>query len=325
MVEDRESEVSARPPHLDPPLSRETASAAIHACFPDVCAKGVVHLGSGWDFDAFLTTDGWVFRFPRRAECVGTLDTERRLHGVLAAALPPSVVVPNVELAGQPTDAFPYRFAGYRFIRGVAADAVAPSLLSVTARSIGKALGAIHGVPDSRARAAGVREMPADDPGRQRWLDERITAAVSLRGIDSVVDSALNWLQQNVRRQPAAFPGPLRLTHDDLSPEHLLVDPETGELAGILDWSDAVLGDPARDFAPLASWYGWSFVDDVLRGYPHRVDHGFRERVQFMARVLSMLWLAEAREWTPDAGGDIARHVRWVHHVFADGSAPAAD
>jgi aminoglycoside phosphotransferase (APT) family kinase protein len=293
--------------------------------FPTVRSEGLTHLDSGWDFDAFLTTDGWVFRFPRRAECASTLDTERRLHDVLAAALPPSVAVPNVELAGQPSATFPYRFAGYRFIPGVAADAVAPSLLSVTAQSIGRALGAIHGVPESHARAAGVPEMPADDPGRQRWLDDRITAAASLRGIDSVVDRALNWLHDHGRRRPAASPGPLRLTHDDLSPEHLLVDPETGELVGILDWSDALLGDPARDFAPLVGWHGWSFVDEVLRNYPHRVDHGFRERLRFMARVLSMLWLAETREWTPDATDDIARHIRWVHNVFADVSASAAD
>ena len=323
MVEDRESEVSSLPPHLDPPLSPETASAAIHACFPSVRTDGLTHLGSGWDFDAFLTGDGWVFRFPRRAECAVTLDTEQRLHDIVAAVLPPSVAIPNVELAGQPTATFPNRYAGHRFIPRVPADMVAPSILQVTARSIGNALGAIHGVPESQARAAGIREAPANDPERQRWLDDRITASGSLRGMDSVLDDAVSWLRDNIHRQPTAFPGPPRLTHDDLAPEHLLVDPETGDLVGILDWSDAVLGDPARDFAPLVGWHGWWFLEAALRSYLHRVDHGFRERLRFMARALSAVWLAEALEWTPDAVDDIARHVRWVHNVFADTSAPA--
>jgi aminoglycoside phosphotransferase (APT) family kinase protein len=299
---------------------------AIQTCFSGVRTEGLTHLGSGWDFDVFVTTDGWVFRFPRRAECAVTLDAERRLHDLVTRVLPPAVAVPDVELEGHPSEAFPLRFVGYRFIRGVAADTVAPRLLADTARSVGKALGAIHGVPEADARTAGIREMPVDDPGRHRWLDQRITAAASLRGIDSVVDRALDWLRENVRRQPAAFPGPLlRLTHDDLSPEHLLVDPETGELVGILDWSDAVLGDPARDFAPLACWYGWSFADEVLRNYPGEIDRGLRERLRFKARALSVLWLAEAREWTPDAVDDIARHVRWVHNVFTDGTAPATE
>lgn len=64
-------------------------------------------------------------------------------------------------------------------------------------------------------------------------------------------------------------------------------------------------------------------LDEALRSYPHQVDHGFRERIRFLARALSVLWLAEAREWTPDAVDDIARHVRWVHNVFADMSTPA--
>lgn len=305
------------PPHLDPPLSEAIASAAIHACFPNVRTDGLTHLGSGWDFDAFLTTDGWVFRFPRRAECADTLEMEQRLQDVIGAALAPSVAVPNFELAGKPSAAFPYRFSGYRFIPGVPADAVAPGLVSVSARSIGKALGAIHGVAEAAARAAGVGETPMDDPGRQRWLDHPLVAKGSIRGIDPVVDGAVAWVRDNARRQPAAFPGPLRLIHDDLAPEHLLVDPETGKLVGILDWSDAVLGDPARDFTPLVAWHGWLFADEVLRSYPHRVDEGLRERVAFLARMVSVLWLAEACEWTPDAADDIARHVCWVHNAFA--------
>ena len=310
--------MSSLPPHLDPPLSRAIAGAAIHACFPNVRTDGLTHLGSGWDFDAFLTTDGWVFRFPRRAECADTLEMEQRLHDVVASALPEYVAVPNVELDGQPSAAFPYRFAGYRFIPGVPADAVATSLLPVTARAIGKALGAIHGVAESEARAAGVREMPADEPMRERWRDHPLAAKVSLRGIDLVVDRAVVWVRDNDRQEPAAFPGPLRLIHDDLAPEHVLVDPETGNLVGILDWSDALLGDPARDFTPLVAGHGWSFFHDVLRSYPHPIDKGFLERVRFMARTISVVWLAEACEWTPDAADDIARHVRWVHNAFAN-------
>jgi len=316
--------LSSSLPHLDPPLALTTASLAIRACFPSVRTEGLTHLGSGWDFDAFLTTDGWVFRFPRRPECVATLDTERRLLDLVAPVLPPSVAVPTMELDGQPGHEFPYRFTGYRFIRGVAADTVALSILPVTARSIGKALGAIHGVPESDARAAGIRAMDVDDPGRQRWLDDRIAGAAALRRIDAVVDGAADWVRDNARRPPAAFPGPLRLTHDDLSPEHLLVDPVTGDLVGILDWSDAILGDPARDFAPLVAWHGWAFADEVLRNYPRQLDPGFRERLRFIARVLSVLWLAEACEWTPEAASDVARHVRWVHNVFADERVPAA-
>jgi aminoglycoside phosphotransferase (APT) family kinase protein len=44
------------------------------------------------------------------------------------------------------------------------------------------------------------------------------------------------------------------LLHSDLGPEHLLV--RDGRLAGVIDWGDARLGDPALDYAWLVN--GWS-------------------------------------------------------------------
>src|SRR5262249_52882689 len=54
------------------------------------------------------------------------------------------------------------------------------------------------------------------------------------------------------------------LVHADLGPEHLLV--ESGRLAGVIDWGDARIGDPALDYAwllhgPFSDWD----VDPELR------------------------------------------------------------
>ncbi|MGH7576372.1 MAG: phosphotransferase, partial [Longimicrobiales bacterium] len=88
----------------------------------------------------------------------------------------------------------------------------------------------------------------------------------------------------------------VRFIHHDLGPEHLILDPDTGRLVGILDWTDAILGDPARDFVFLVTWRGWSLVEQVLNSYPLAVDATFRDRLRRSARVLSVLWLAEAYE-----------------------------
>ena len=300
----------------NPTLAPEAAAALIRASFPAVATEGLRHLGSGWEFDAFLTADGWVFRFPRGVDYEDRLDAERRLHALLTVALPPRVAVPRVELVGRPSAAFPFRFAGHRFLPGTPADAVAAHLLPVTARTIGEAFGALHAVPGAAARAAGLGVMDPDEPGRRQWLEGGLAAATALRGMDAVVDRALDWLGQQ-SLPPGAFPGPFRLIHNDLSAEHLLVDPETGVLIGILDWTDAILDDPAREFAPLVASCGWAFAEEVLRSYPARVDQAFRERVSFMARLLSVIWLATASEHA----ADVEKHVRWVRSAF-DASAP---
>jgi aminoglycoside phosphotransferase (APT) family kinase protein len=106
---------------------------------------------------------------------------------------------------------------------------------------------------------------------------------------------------------------PRRFIHHDLWPEHLVVDPATGQLVGILDWTDTLLGDAAGDFVTLAAFGGWGFLEQVLENYPHEVDEGFRQRLRFMAQFLSVMWLGEAQR----LGRDIERHIAWVRNAFA--------
>jgi aminoglycoside phosphotransferase (APT) family kinase protein len=307
--------MNSRPWETDRALTLETARTVIGTCFPAVDSDGLRHIGSGWEFDAFLTRDDWVFRFPRRAHYADLFEPEKPVHRLLAGALPSSIAIPRVELMGHPTAEFPYRFAGHRFIPGVAVDAVDPGLMPTVAREIGAALGAVHAIPEQASRAAGVVEMDADDDGRKAWLERGLRLASELRGLDPVVDDALGWAS-GLSLPPGRQEEPLRFIHHDLSPEHLIIDPRTGRLAGIIDWTDAILGDPARDFVGLVTSQGWGFAEEILRSYPHPIDRAFRERLGFMARLLSLIWLAEASE----QGTDVARLTRWVHNAFATGS-----
>jgi aminoglycoside phosphotransferase (APT) family kinase protein len=83
-------------------------------------------------------------------------------------------------------------------------------------------------------------------------------------------------------------------------------------VVGILDWTAAILGDPARDFVTAATVGGWGFVDRILEHYTGAVDPGFRQRLRYMARLLAVMWLGEARL----NGGDTEKHIAWVEHAF---------
>jgi len=194
----------------DPQTGIAVAAAAIAASFPSISTARLTHLGSGWDFDAFLTADGWVFRFPLRADCVTTLDTERRVHALLTDLLPASVAVPRVELVAEPNAVFPLRFDGHRYLPGVHADAIPANLLPATARSIGEALGAIHTVPEAAARAAGVRPFDETSTGWLEWLEQRIASVTEVRGMNPGVDDAIDW----VRSQSAVDASPVTTRTD---------------------------------------------------------------------------------------------------------------
>jgi len=88
---------------------------------------------------------------------------------------------------------------------------------------------------------------------------------------------------------------------------------------GLLDWTDVAVGDPALDLVVPALWQGWRFLDDVLGHYRVPVDDGFGDRLRFVARVLSLVWLSESREQATD----VPKHVRWVRHAFTESAGAA--
>lgn len=71
------------------------------------------------------------------------------------------------------------------------------------------------------------------------------------------------------------------LVHADLGPEHLRC--RRGSLVGVIDWGDAVVGDPALDFSWLL--HGHLRGDEVIAAYTGPVDDGFRDRVRFYRRL----------------------------------------
>jgi aminoglycoside phosphotransferase (APT) family kinase protein len=152
--------------------------------------------------------------------------------------------------------------------------------------------------------------MSVDEAAEIAWFERGLNVSAQMRGLDSIVDEALKWISE-LSPPFDRFEGPLRFTHNDLSPDHVIVDAKTGKLAGIIDWSDATLGDPARDFVFLVTWRGWPFAEEILRAYPHSLDRGFRDRLRFVSRLLSVMWLAEAYE----RHGDVTKHIAWVRNA----------
>ncbi len=296
---------------LDPLVSLPEASTAIMAQFPEVNVGALRYLASGWQYDAFLTSDGWLFRFPRHAWCSDLFDFERRVHQLVTPALAPTVAVPKVELMGGPSDVFRYRFAGHRFIPGIPADAVEASLEGKLGREIGRALKLLHSIPESEARSAGITEPDLEEEGRRQWLECGLDRARGLRGLDPVIEPALSWIDKRSLPLPR-YEGPLRFIHHDLSPEHSSPTRRRERLAGILDWTDAALGDPARDFVTLVTSRGWGFAAEVVRSYSLPTGSGFSERLQFLARLLSVIWLGEAHH----TGAGVPKHMAWVRNAF---------
>ncbi|WP_328751292.1 aminoglycoside phosphotransferase family protein [Streptomyces sp. NBC_00285] len=104
-------------------------------------------------------------------------------------------------------------------------------------------------VPVRQAEALGV---PRVAPRSLEALRREAGRAVErLRAADEFDPARLQQLTSAAAVQLAAQPGGAVLVHHALTGEHLVVGAD-GRVRGVLDWTAAVVGDPAEDIAGLA-------------------------------------------------------------------------
>lgn len=111
---------------------------------------------------------------------------------------------------------------------------------------------------------------------------------------------------------PAPFAGAV-FCHNDLGAEHLLVDPDSGEITGVIDWSDAALADPARDVARILRDFGPRMFETVLAHDAAAWDPAARERAIFYARCALLEDLAYGLHGGARRYADAAlAHLSWT-------------
>lgn len=277
--------------HADRPLDAARVRAAVAAQWPALRRARLERLGSGWDQDAWAVGPHRVALFPRRR---GEIPRQHRAAAVLHRAGPAlrraRLGAPRLLGTGRPCAAFPYPFLLVTRVPGRPAPQVAPAKVGVPglADDLARALRALHatvpplGVVSERGPVADFAAAVAAAAPR---LAAELPAAVRR--------AAAPWLDGRAELPPPREGAPV-LVHDDLGPEHLMLDPHSGRLLGIVDFGDAGAGDPAGDMAAVGAFFGWDFAAAVRARYGLACDEGFAERCVALARGLSLLWVAEA-------------------------------
>ncbi len=153
----------------------------------------------------------------------------------------------------------------------------------------------------------------AAEPLGERWkeLAEVAPAARALLG------PQLRELAEPYLSGLVAVPesvGTLRFIHHDICPDHLIVDPATGRLAGLIDFTDALVGDPVLDFVGLIGVGGYDFIERVVAAYDLGLGEAFWEKLRWLARMLTLLWLGEAA--SVDPAWALSTGLTWVARAF---------
>ena len=257
---DTASEMNAgqHPAEPEDPSDPVSLLDRVQKAFPALVIRSSWLDRSGGDHLVVVVNDEHAFRFPREGVHNLGLEIEvlRHLRPRTQVAIPE---YEHVDPAG--------RFAGYRFIKGEALTRAKFALIDESAitevlHSTAAFLSVLHDLPQ------------ADVAWPDTWPKAWTTAQYADRGL-------FERMPLIVRHAPhlagplEAFYGAYRhdradrlaIIHGDLVCEHILIDRARSALAGIIDFGDVALGDPAQDLLGF-----WSYGPDAAARVVARYD-----------------------------------------------------
>ncbi|HVK76644.1 MAG TPA: macrolide 2'-phosphotransferase [Kofleriaceae bacterium] len=219
----------------------------------------------------------WIVRTPRRPDVVVAAAREARVLALVAPRLP--VAVPDWRVHTDDVIAYP-RLPGTPAVTIDAAGGPTWNLIDPAAPSdafldgFAAAVAALAAIPTADAAQAGVPVHTIADT-RAAFARAADATRAALAPSDATWARWQRWLADD-----ASWPTHAALVHGDLHPGHLLLD-DGGRLTGVLDWTEAHIGDPSIDLAMFVGCFGRPALERLLprlvaRGlptWPRLVDH----------------------------------------------------
>lgn len=242
----------------------ERVRAVVAAHLPGYRVESVTRLGAGLDNVAYEVNGDLIVRFGTGVDA----DREARLLTAVGNLSPLPVPVPRFTDAG--CLAYP-KLPGVPLLDAAGVDGVP------VAAALGGLLAALHAAPVERMG----KLVAADDLPMDEWRRE---ARETYASVSAHVPSAYRRrIESFLETSPPDDPDALAFSHNDLGIEHVLVDPPTGTVTGVIDWSDAAIVDPAFDFGLVHRDLGPAALEAALAAYGTAPD-GLRARAVFYAR-----------------------------------------
>ena len=237
--------------------------------FPTLALDPFAPIGDGWDCFTYLAHDEWVVQIPRTEATVATLRRQIALLPELAREVSAAIPVP-VHVSIDPT------VMVYRALEGRSLLEIELSPNAILPERLGRFLYDLHTVP---LEFVGLRGEGGEGWRREyREVLDGFRARVFPLLRDDEREHAGAMFDRFVG-EDANFRFPAALVHNDLGPAHILATP-TGDLAGVIDWGDAALGDPAMDLAWVLH-HAPAIGDRALAAYGGPPDATFVERARF--------------------------------------------
>jgi hypothetical protein len=240
--------------------------AFIQERWPELDIDTFVSLEGGWDCFTYLMNGEWIFQFPRLPDAGDRLRKQIAVLPEVAREVSSAVPLP-VYATTDPV------CIGYRRIVGRPMSA---KIDGIWPERLGRFLYDLHLTPPE---FVGMRTISAETVRAGLRVEVETLGAHVLPSLDADERTSAERTISTFLDDDDNFLFAPCLTHGDIGPEHVLVT-DAGDLAGVIDWGDMEVGDPAFDLA----WtlHAWPEVGArVLGAYGGPPDDRFLVRTRF--------------------------------------------
>ena len=256
-------------------------SRVLCEAFPNLCIKKLDPLGSGYNCDAFLVNDQYVFKFPKSEKANESLKNEVLALDYLNNKLP--LPIPQIEFSSENNEIFPYNIIGYKQIRGRILTAKMYQSFTENekdslAKNIAEFLRTLHAVDIPEE----LKDLEDDFIEGLRIDYEDIHSLVydtlsvqAKKFTDDYYQNALNNDDYKAVRTA--------LIHNDLSCNHIVID-DNNNAAGIIDFGDIAITDVDLEFVYLfedsEEEIGSDLGKRVLKYYRHENEERLMKKIK---------------------------------------------
>ncbi|MDD5071880.1 MAG: phosphotransferase [Patescibacteria group bacterium] len=237
---------------------RNDLAINIHKIFPNLRWEKARLITSGWDYNVLLLDNNFVVRIPKNIEAKKRMLIDFCLLTYLQKKIDANLPVPILKDAKS-------KIIVYKIISGIAMSEARYKKLSFSqknkfSKSLAVFLSQLHKIPAAAARHSHIPKKNIDIQNKEVAGNAKFIYSYLTQPEKKALD---NFMEKRKKTLKGFRP---TLIHGDLTSENIFINKGSNNNLGIIDFSDASIDDPARDFSALFS-YGDQFVRRVLKYY----------------------------------------------------------